>query len=99
MGGHLGHGHGGASRASELNVSRSLRGHARRTDSDGTTSLLVPTSPALSILLIAGGAALAAWGTRLALTRPRPANLGGMLLAPLGLLVAYGGVAWLIGPW
>lgn len=54
-------------------------------------------STALPSLLITAGAALAAWGTRLAVTRPRPASLGGMLLAPIGLLVAYGGVAWLVG--
>lgn len=46
-------------------------------------------------LLGAGGAAVIG-GLRLLLLRPRPASLGGMVLAPLGLLAFYAGLVRLL---
>ena len=48
--------------------------------------------------LVLAGLALAGLGVRLALERPRPLNLGGMLLAPLGLCLAFLGVGRMLSP-
>ncbi len=51
----------------------------------------------LGVFLIATGLALTVTGV-LATLRPRPVNLAGALLAPLGLLIAFAGVARLLQP-
>ena len=43
------------------------------------------------------GLVLMVVGVRAALGRPRPVNLGGALLAPAGLIVAFIGVVRLLG--
>lgn len=52
----------------------------------------------LGVFLIATGLALVVVGVVLATERPRPLNLAGALLAPLGLLLAFLGVARLLQP-
>jgi hypothetical protein len=52
----------------------------------------------LGAFLVLVGVVLAVSGVRLATERPRPANLGGMLLAPAGLLLALLGAARLVAP-
>ena len=49
-------------------------------------------------LLLVAGCTACGTGVWLATERPRPASLGGMLLAPAGLLIALWGAArWLAG--
>jgi lysophospholipase L1-like esterase len=52
----------------------------------------------LGIALVLVGVTLAGLGVRTALERPRPLNLAGMLLAPLGLGLALLGVGRLLSP-
>jgi lysophospholipase L1-like esterase len=52
----------------------------------------------LGLALVLAGAALAGLGVRVALERPRPMNLAGMLLAPAGLGLALLGVGRLLAP-
>lgn len=49
-------------------------------------------------LLMVVGVALAGAGLRLATSRPRPIDLGGGLLAALGVLMALLGVGRLLSP-
>jgi lysophospholipase L1-like esterase len=48
--------------------------------------------------LVLAGILVAGFGVRVALERPRPLNLAGMLLAPLGLCVALLGVGRVLSP-
>jgi lysophospholipase L1-like esterase len=50
------------------------------------------------LALILAGLPVAGAGVRLALERPRPINLAGMLLAPLGLALALAGVGRALSP-
>jgi hypothetical protein len=52
----------------------------------------------MGFLMIAAGLGLAGTGVRLSLGGRRPRDLGGMLLAPAGLFLAYLGVARWLGP-
>ncbi len=52
----------------------------------------------VGVLLIVTGAPLCVAGVRMALTRPRPYSLYGMVLAPLGLTMALLGIARLLEP-
>lgn len=52
----------------------------------------------LGVVLIVFGGALAVVGVRLAMGRARPADLGGMVLAPLGVVVALLGAGRLLSP-
>jgi lysophospholipase L1-like esterase len=52
----------------------------------------------LGLALVLAGAALAGLGVRVALERPRPLNLAGMLLAPAGLVLALLGVGRWLAP-
>lgn len=52
----------------------------------------------LGLLLILVGGTLAVFGVRLATGRARPADLGGMVLAPLGVVVALLGAGRLLSP-
>jgi anthranilate phosphoribosyltransferase len=47
--------------------------------------------------LVVTGIVLGVAGVRVALERPRPLNLLGMLLAPAGMALAFVGVARLLG--
>src|SRR3954471_6216957 len=51
-----------------------------------------------ALALIVPGLLAAGFGVRLALERPRPRNLAGMLLAPVGLCVALLGVGRILTP-
>jgi lysophospholipase L1-like esterase len=48
--------------------------------------------------LVVAGLCVAGFGVRVALERPRPRNLAGMLLAPVGLCVALLGVGRMLSP-
>jgi anthranilate phosphoribosyltransferase len=52
----------------------------------------------LGAALLVAGSTLAVVGMRMALERPRPLNLLGMLLAPTGLALALAGVARWLSP-
>jgi lysophospholipase L1-like esterase len=52
----------------------------------------------LGFALILAGIVVAGLGVRMALERPRPLNLAGMLLAPLGLCIALLGVGRALSP-
>jgi hypothetical protein len=53
---------------------------------------------AVAIVLTLAGSALGVFGLRIALERPRPLNLLGMLLAPAGLALAFAGVGRWLSP-
>lgn len=52
----------------------------------------------LAALMVVAGLAFVVTGLHLALSRPRPVNLAGALLAPLGLALALWGAARLLSP-
>jgi len=48
---------------------------------------------AWNLLLVIAGSVLVVYGVRSATTRPRPHNLGGMVLSAVGLALVIGGLA------
>ena len=59
---------------------------------------VVQSGAFLGGFLIVAGLAVMVTGVRIATQKPRPANIGGALLAPLGLAIAFLGAARLLSP-